>query len=241
MMTELDLAQSVAEGTTSTPARIGENSWLVMLRISGTGCAFRPAHQEFAFREADVWLSQSMMRRWIGVGTPGRRPTADTGRSARSPETVRSPRNQRPIRQKMTSQKKIKWASSSKLVMLSPTLGACRTGGRELATTCGVSACAWADAIGRISPKHKNVDLPSIGDKRALVNIVDEIFADTAKAARDDTGVQAGTLREVVEVGQSGRRISRFYGSPSTTLAPWMVPVFRVRKIRRNPDRNYDE
>ena len=142
MMTELDLAQSVAEGTTSTPARIGENSWLVMLRISGTGCAFRPAHQEFAFREADVWLSQSMMRRWIGVGTPGRRPTADTGRSARSPETVRSPRNQRPIRQKMTSQKKIKWASSSKLVMLSPTLGACRTGGRELATAC--------DAIGRI-------------------------------------------------------------------------------------------
>lgn len=91
------------------------------------------------------------------------------------------------------------------------------------------------------SPKHKNVDLPSIGDKRALVNIVDEIFADTAKAARDDTGVQAGTLRGVVEVGQSGRRISRFYGSPSTTLAPWMVPVFRVRKIRRNPDRNYDE
>jgi colicin import membrane protein len=66
MLTELDLAQRLAEGALPSPQRI-ENSYLVALRVSGTGCAWREGHGEFAWREPAVWLSETMMRRVLGL------------------------------------------------------------------------------------------------------------------------------------------------------------------------------
>jgi hypothetical protein len=66
MVTELDIARAIAEGTLPSPQHI-ENSYLVALRISGTGCAWRPAHREFCWRAPEIWLSAVMMRRCTGL------------------------------------------------------------------------------------------------------------------------------------------------------------------------------
>ena len=45
----------------------GGNSWLVALRVSGTGVAWRPSLNEFCYRDPIVWLSAAMLRRCTGL------------------------------------------------------------------------------------------------------------------------------------------------------------------------------
>lgn len=65
-MTLLELAEAMADGHESSPQKFG-NSTLVGLRITGTGVAARPSHDEFVHRCAQVWLSELMMRRCLGL------------------------------------------------------------------------------------------------------------------------------------------------------------------------------
>ena len=65
-MTELIAAERVATGAVSGPLAYG-NSWLLALRISGVGAAYRASRDEFAWREPAAWLSATMMRRCLGL------------------------------------------------------------------------------------------------------------------------------------------------------------------------------
>ncbi|MEJ0093149.1 MAG: DUF2213 domain-containing protein [Methylocella sp.] len=65
-MNELDVALSVASGEMPSPTRFA-NSDYVALRLSGTGCAYRPSLSEYVFRDPDVWLSDEMRRRVLGL------------------------------------------------------------------------------------------------------------------------------------------------------------------------------
>jgi hypothetical protein len=66
MTNELDLAASISRGDVAGPQPYG-NGWLVNMRISGSGTAWRPGLNEFANRDPARWLSESMLRRWLGA------------------------------------------------------------------------------------------------------------------------------------------------------------------------------
>ena len=66
MATEFDVARAVAEGVLPSPTRL-QNSDYVALRISGTGAAYRPSKQEYAYRDSDIWTSPEMQRRVLGL------------------------------------------------------------------------------------------------------------------------------------------------------------------------------
>jgi hypothetical protein len=70
------------------------------------------------------------------------------------------------------------------------------------------------------SPQWQSVDLTSFADK-ALDAVETQILADAYKAALDPTNVPEGTLREVIEVDRTGRKISRFVGSIEAFLSPF--------------------
>ncbi|MEJ0095426.1 MAG: DUF2213 domain-containing protein [Methylocella sp.] len=65
-MNELDTALSVASGESPSPTRFC-NSDYVALRLSGTGVAYRPSVNEYVFRDPDIWLSDEMRRRVLGL------------------------------------------------------------------------------------------------------------------------------------------------------------------------------
>jgi Uncharacterized protein conserved in bacteria (DUF2213) len=66
MATELDVAEAVASGVLPSPTRL-QNSDYVALRISGTGAAYRPSKQEYAYRDSEIWTSPEMQRRVLGL------------------------------------------------------------------------------------------------------------------------------------------------------------------------------
>lgn len=63
---ETDLAEQLAQGDLVAPVPLGA-SWLVPLRISGTGAAHRPLHSEFVWRSPTVWLTEKMQQRCTGL------------------------------------------------------------------------------------------------------------------------------------------------------------------------------
>jgi colicin import membrane protein len=65
-VTELDTALAVASGASPSPTRL-RNSDYVALRLSGTGVAFRASLKEFVFRDPDIWLTDEMRRRFLGL------------------------------------------------------------------------------------------------------------------------------------------------------------------------------
>ena len=65
-MTLSDVADAIADGRKASPQQFG-NSALVALRITGTGVAARPRHDEFVHRASEVWLTERMKRRCLGL------------------------------------------------------------------------------------------------------------------------------------------------------------------------------
>jgi hypothetical protein len=72
-MTETDLAEAIASGELPSPQPLG-GSWLIGMRISGTGAAYRSLLGEFCWREPAIWLTATMSRRWCGVPVVLRHP-----------------------------------------------------------------------------------------------------------------------------------------------------------------------
>ena len=73
---ELDVALAIASGEFPTLLRF-HNGIYCALRISGTGVAWREAHQEFVYRDPQVWLSNEMRRRCLGLPVVIEHPEAD--------------------------------------------------------------------------------------------------------------------------------------------------------------------
>jgi 8-oxo-dGTP pyrophosphatase MutT (NUDIX family) len=61
-MHELDIAREIAAGRFASPQRY-ENLWLFALRITGTGMAYRRAHDEYVWRDGSLYLTQEFLDR----------------------------------------------------------------------------------------------------------------------------------------------------------------------------------
>jgi hypothetical protein len=66
MTNELTIARALAEGELSSPVEF-MNSYYWILRISGTGVAYRKSLSEYVLREPSIWLSEEMQRRCLGL------------------------------------------------------------------------------------------------------------------------------------------------------------------------------
>lgn len=65
-MTELEIAQSIADGTETSPQRVG-NVMLYAIRITGTGTAYRQALDEFVYRPPENYLNDNFLARCNGL------------------------------------------------------------------------------------------------------------------------------------------------------------------------------
>lgn len=65
-MNELDVARAIADGRLTSPQRY-ENVWLFAIRITGTGYAYRPKHDEFVFRPPAIYLNEEFLARCNGM------------------------------------------------------------------------------------------------------------------------------------------------------------------------------
>jgi len=78
------------------------------------------------------------------------------------------------------------------------------------------------------SPTWRNVTLPRAQD--ALAPIERQILTEATASLTDNSQYQNGQLREVVSLDQTGRRITRFYGDPGATWAPFQPAVTKYVK-----------
>jgi hypothetical protein len=81
MMNELDIARALADGELSSPAEF-MNSYYWVLRISGTGVAWRESVGEYCLREPEMWLGEEMQRRCLGLPVVMEHPEGGTLNSA---------------------------------------------------------------------------------------------------------------------------------------------------------------
>jgi hypothetical protein len=88
----------------------------------------------------------------------------------------------------------------------------------------------------KYSADHKDIDIATIADPTLFALVDQRIRADALAVARDPAAMQAyfgavsEGLREVIEEDpRTGRRISRFVGPVSATLAPFRLPPMRAR------------
>ncbi len=65
-MNELQIAEQIARGALPSPQEFC-SSFYWMLRISGTGVAWRASIGEFCLRDPALWLSEEMQRRCLGL------------------------------------------------------------------------------------------------------------------------------------------------------------------------------
>ena len=65
-MNELGIARAIAANRLTSPQRY-ENMWLVAIRITGTGYAYRPKLKEFVFRDPKIWLNDEALARCNGL------------------------------------------------------------------------------------------------------------------------------------------------------------------------------
>lgn len=65
-LTELDLAQRIRDGTTPSPVKFS-NMWLVNLRITGTGLAYRTGLKEHVWRDPKLYLNDEFLQRCNGL------------------------------------------------------------------------------------------------------------------------------------------------------------------------------
>jgi hypothetical protein len=57
----------LASGALRGPIRFRESATFFVLRISGTGVAYRDKLDEFSFRPREVWATPEMAARWTGI------------------------------------------------------------------------------------------------------------------------------------------------------------------------------
>jgi hypothetical protein len=75
MINELEIAEQIARGALPSPQEFC-SSFYWMLRISGTGVAWRASVGEYCLREPDLWLSEEMQRRCLGLPVVMEHPAA---------------------------------------------------------------------------------------------------------------------------------------------------------------------
>lgn len=75
--TDYDLAKGMRDGDVCSPQKIGD-AWLFDMRITGTGAAYRSAHDEYAFRDPGVWLSDDFVERCNGLPVIFEHPDSST-------------------------------------------------------------------------------------------------------------------------------------------------------------------
>jgi hypothetical protein len=75
--TELEAAALVASGDLPSPTTYRGSSDLFAMRLSGTGTAWRERHNEYVFRDPEIWLSPEMQRRCLAIPVVVGHPSAD--------------------------------------------------------------------------------------------------------------------------------------------------------------------
>lgn len=65
-LTELELAQRIRDGTAPSPMKFS-NMWLVNLRITGTGLAYRSGLKEHVWRDPKLYLNEEFLQRCNGL------------------------------------------------------------------------------------------------------------------------------------------------------------------------------
>lgn len=65
-LTELELAQRIRDGTVPSPVKFS-NMWLVNLRITGTGLAYRTGLDEHVWRDPKLYLNEEFLARCNGL------------------------------------------------------------------------------------------------------------------------------------------------------------------------------
>jgi 8-oxo-dGTP pyrophosphatase MutT (NUDIX family) len=65
-MHELDIAKAMAAGDLTSPQRYS-NMLLVAIRITGTGLAYRPSHDEYPWRDPALYLNEEFLQRCNGL------------------------------------------------------------------------------------------------------------------------------------------------------------------------------
>lgn len=65
-LTELELAQRIRDGTVPSPVKFS-NMWLVNLRITGTGLAYRTGLKEHVWRDPKLYLNDEFLARCNGL------------------------------------------------------------------------------------------------------------------------------------------------------------------------------
>lgn len=63
---ELDIARLMSEGEAISPQKVG-NFYLYNIRITGTGVAYRLAHEEFCWRDPSIYLNTEFLARCNGL------------------------------------------------------------------------------------------------------------------------------------------------------------------------------
>lgn len=65
-LTELELAQRIRDGTAPSPMKFS-NMWMVNLRITGTGLAYRTGLKEHVWRDPNIYLNDAFLQRCNGL------------------------------------------------------------------------------------------------------------------------------------------------------------------------------
>ncbi|EOC7092905.1 TPA: DUF2213 domain-containing protein [Escherichia coli] len=65
-LTELEVAERIRDGTVPSPVKFS-NMWLVNLRITGTGLAYRAGLKEHVWRDPKLYLNEEFLRRCSGL------------------------------------------------------------------------------------------------------------------------------------------------------------------------------
>jgi hypothetical protein len=63
---ELDVAEMMRDGDLTSPQYVG-NMALFKIRVSGTGIAYRPKHDEWVYRRPEYYLTERFLRRCNGL------------------------------------------------------------------------------------------------------------------------------------------------------------------------------
>lgn len=74
------------------------------------------------------------------------------------------------------------------------------------------------------SARWKGVDVRKLTGA-ALDTAETQVYADAWAAATDASNVPVGTLRQVIEVDETGRTIRKFYGDPEACWGPFKQPT----------------
>lgn len=66
MLTEFELAENIRDGTIPSPMKFS-SMWLVNLRITGTGLAYRAGIDEHVWRDPEIYLNDEFLKRCNGL------------------------------------------------------------------------------------------------------------------------------------------------------------------------------